>query len=106
MLNRLIKFRNEVVILWHAMWNPSTPTYLKVITALTALYLLSPADLLPDVIPVLGLVDDVLVVSFMVSWIVSRLPQPAWQASSSNSQNHNKHQNDDGPIIDGTARHR
>lgn len=105
MLNRLIRFRNEVVILWHAMWNPTTPTYLKIVTALTALYLVSPADLLPDVIPVLGLVDDVLLVTFMVSWIVSRLPQFTPKSSTHYSANINGSQ-DQGPIISGTARHR
>lgn len=102
MLNRLIRFRKDIVTLWHAFWNPLTPTYLKVITVVTALYVLSPADILPDIIPVLGLVDDVLIVTFMVSWIVSRLPQPARQSA------HDPAFDDvvDGPVIDGTARRR
>jgi uncharacterized membrane protein YkvA (DUF1232 family) len=63
---------------------------------------LSPADLLPDVIPVLGLVDDVLLVSFMVSWIVSRLPQSSHQSA----RNPAFDDVGDGPVIDGAARRR
>lgn len=101
MLNRLIRFRKDIVTLWHAFWNPLTPTYLKVITVITALYVLSPADILPDIIPVLGLVDDVLIVTFMVSWIVSRLPQPAQQSAHDPA-----FEDVNGPVIDGTARRR
>lgn len=102
MLNRLIRFRNDLVALWHAFWNPLTPTYLKVITALTAIYVLSPADFLPDIIPVLGLVDDVLLVSLMVGWIVSRLPQKVATAAQNDWQSPNDPAS--GPTIDGTAR--
>ncbi len=74
-VQRLIRFRREIVKLWHAFWHPLTPTYLKVLTILTALYVISPIDLVADFIPVLGWVDDFIIVSFAVSWIVSRLPR-------------------------------
>ncbi|MGJ8528868.1 YkvA family protein [Maritalea sp.] len=74
-VTRLIRFRREIVTLWHAFWNPLTPTYLKVLTVLTVLYVVSPLDLITDLIPVIGWVDDVIIVSFAVSWIVSRLPR-------------------------------
>jgi uncharacterized membrane protein YkvA (DUF1232 family) len=73
-LARLIRFRGDIVTLWHAFWNPLTPTYLKALTLLTVLYVISPFDIVTDIIPVLGLVDDVLIVAFAVNWIVSRLP--------------------------------
>ena len=77
MLKRLIRFRNEIITLWYAFWNPLTPLYLKVLTVLTALYVLSPIDLIADFIPILGWVDDAFVVMLMVSFIVSRLPRTA-----------------------------
>ena len=77
LLPRLVLFRKEVVQLWKAFWAPQTPLYLKVATLFAAFYLVNPLDIIPDVIPVLGLVDDVILIPLMVSWIVSRLPVPA-----------------------------
>lgn len=93
LLPRFLRFRKEALLLWKAFWAPSTPLYLKAATLLAAFYLIWPMDLLPDVIPVLGLVDDIILIPLIVSWIVSRLPVPAPAAAPK-----------DGPIIDGTAR--
>jgi len=76
LLPRLVLFRKEVVQLWKAFFAPETPFYLKAATLFTAFYLLNPLDIIPDVIPVLGWVDDLILVPLMVSWIVSRLPVP------------------------------
>jgi uncharacterized membrane protein YkvA (DUF1232 family) len=37
-------------------------------------YLISPIDLIPEFIPFLGIVDDIVVVPFVVNWIAKRLP--------------------------------
>lgn len=93
---RFLRFRREVMMLWHAFWRPDTPAYLKVAAVFAVVYLLSPADLLPDIFPVLGWIDDILIVPFIVSWIVSRLPQTAAPTPDFKT----------GPVIDGTARRR
>ncbi|WDR04600.1 YkvA family protein [Devosia rhodophyticola] len=74
---RIILFRKEVVTLYHAFLDPLTPAYLKFSMIGVLFYLLSPIDLVPDFIPVLGWIDDALLVPMMVSWIVSRLPVKA-----------------------------
>jgi uncharacterized membrane protein YkvA (DUF1232 family) len=43
-------------------------------TALLVLYLLSPVDLLPDTIPLLGVVDDLVLIPLAIRWMLSRLP--------------------------------
>lgn len=101
-VQRLIRFRREMVTLWHAFWHPLTPTYLKVLTVLTVLYVLSPIDLVADFIPVLGWVDDVIIVSFAVSWIVSRLPR----AATNTAPTERPHKASSEKIIDGKARRR
>jgi hypothetical protein len=39
------------------------------------LYLLSPIDLIPDVLPVIGLVDDLVLIPLLVAWLVRMLPE-------------------------------
>jgi len=60
--------------LWRALRHPSSPVWLKIGTALLMLYVLSPIDFIPDTIPVLGVVDDLLMVGFAMRWLLGRLP--------------------------------
>ena len=60
--------------LWAALRHPGAPLWLKVGTALLVLYVLSPIDLIPDTIPLLGWVDDVVIVSFGIRFLLDRLP--------------------------------
>jgi len=77
LLTRFITFRNELATLWRAFMAPETPVYLKALMLLVPAYLLSPIDLIPDFIPLLGWVDDFVIIPLMVSWIVSMLPRKA-----------------------------
>jgi uncharacterized membrane protein YkvA (DUF1232 family) len=95
LLSRLILFRKEVVQLWNAFWARETPLYLKAATLFVVFYLVYPIDLLPDFIPVLGWVDDIVLVPLLVSWIVSRLPVPVRVYAGKY-----------GPTLDGSARRR
>ena len=94
LLPRFLRFRKEVVLLWHALRAPSTPPYLKLATLFVALYLVSPFDLIPEFVPFFGILDDLVLVPLMVSWIVSRLPREAPAYARTRP----------GPVIDGTAR--
>ena len=78
LLPRLVLFRKEVVQLWKAFWAAETPLHLKAATLFVAFYLINPFDIIPDVIPLLGWVDDMILVPLMVSWIVGRLPRPVY----------------------------
>lgn len=54
--------KRDALILWLAARDPFVPLFAKIVAGLTAAYAFSPIDLIPDFIPVLGLVDDVLIV--------------------------------------------
>nr|WP_314073866.1 DUF1232 domain-containing protein [uncultured Roseococcus sp.] len=71
---RFLAFRREAAVLWFAFRNPATPWPLKAASLLTGLYLLSPIDLIPFTVPVLGVVDDLVLVPLAVSFISGRLP--------------------------------
>lgn len=66
--------RGDARLLWFALKHPLAPSWLKPVVAVMILYVLSPVDLLPDAIPVLGVVDDVVLVPLAIAFIVKRLP--------------------------------
>ncbi len=78
---RFLRFRKEVIVLWYAFRHPATPAYLKGLSVLLALYLLSPIDLIPFAVPILGLLDDLIIVPMGVSFVVKRLPAPVREQS-------------------------
>ena len=66
--------RGDARQLWAALRHPAAPRWLKVSTAMLVLYVISPIDLLPDVIPFLGIVDDIVLVPLAIRWMLKRLP--------------------------------
>ena len=80
MLWRLV--RGDARRLWFALRHPAAPTWLKVGTALLVLYVLSPIDLIPDWIPGLGMVDDLVLIPLAIRWLLQRLPPELRQASA------------------------
>ncbi|MBX3635110.1 MAG: DUF1232 domain-containing protein [Rubrivivax sp.] len=71
--------RGDARVLWRALRHPASPRWLKPAVALLALYLVWPADLVPDLIPVLGLADDLVLIPLAVRFLLNRLP-PALRA--------------------------
>jgi uncharacterized membrane protein YkvA (DUF1232 family) len=66
--------RGDARVLWRALRHPGAPRWLKPTVALLALYLVWPADLVPDLIPVLGLADDLVLIPLAVRFLLNRLP--------------------------------
>ena len=64
--------KRDVIALFLAARDPRTPWYAKVAAGLVAAYALSPIDLIPDFIPVLGYLDDLILVPIGI-WVVVRL---------------------------------
>lgn len=62
----------DVAALWLAARDPRTPLTVKLIAGAVAAYALSPIDLIPDFIPVLGYLDDLLLVPAGI-WLAVRL---------------------------------
>jgi uncharacterized membrane protein YkvA (DUF1232 family) len=66
--------RGDARQLWFALRHPEAPGWLKVGTLLIVLYVLSPIDLIPDFIPVVGFLDDIVLVPLAIRWLLKRLP--------------------------------
>jgi uncharacterized membrane protein YkvA (DUF1232 family) len=69
--------RGDARRLWSAVRHPAAPAWLKVGTALIVLYVLSPIDLIPDFIPLLGVMDDIVLVPLAIRFLLKRLDDPA-----------------------------
>lgn len=67
--------KREVYALYFACRDPRVPWYAKALAALVAAYAFSPIDLIPDFIPVIGYLDDVIIVPLGI-WLTLRvIPQ-------------------------------
>ncbi|MGO4810388.1 DUF1275 domain-containing transporter [Cupriavidus sp. 2MCAB6] len=66
--------KRDVHAVWLAARDPRTPWYAKALAMLVAAYALSPIDLIPDFIPILGYLDDVVLVPLGVLLVVRMIP--------------------------------
>jgi uncharacterized membrane protein YkvA (DUF1232 family) len=70
------RLKCDVVALWLGARDPRVPWHAKALAGAVAAYALSPIDLIPDFVPVLGYVDDLLIVPAGI-WLAIRLiPAP------------------------------
>ena len=68
--------KRDVVALWLAARDPRVPWPAKAMAGAVAAYALSPVDLIPDFIPVLGYLDDLVIVPAGILLTVRMIPPP------------------------------
>jgi uncharacterized membrane protein YkvA (DUF1232 family) len=66
--------RGDARHLWFALKHPAAPAWLKLGTAAIVVYVISPIDLIPDFIPFVGVVDDLVLVPLAIRFLLNRLP--------------------------------
>ena len=66
--------KRDVVALWIAARDRRTPVAAKIVAGAVAAYALSPIDLIPDFIPVVGYLDDLLIVPLGIALAVRLIP--------------------------------
>jgi len=78
MLNKLKQraraLKHETVALYFAFRDTRTPWYAKILAALVLAYAFSPIDLIPDFIPVLGYLDDLIIVPTGIALTLKLIP--------------------------------
>lgn len=70
---RALRFEGRVM--WQVVKHPLTPLWIKVASVAPLLYVFFPFDVLPDIIPFMGYLDDALVIAFIPkiwSWLIKR----------------------------------
>lgn len=70
------RIKRDGVTIWFAGKHPRTPWYAKALGLFVVAYALSPIDLIPDFIPVLGYVDDLILLPILIWLTVKLLPPP------------------------------
>jgi uncharacterized membrane protein YkvA (DUF1232 family) len=71
---RARKLKAEMHVLAVAYRDKRTPVFAKILIGVTIAYLLSPIDLIPDFIPVLGILDDLLIVPLLITLSIRLIP--------------------------------
>jgi uncharacterized membrane protein YkvA (DUF1232 family) len=66
--------RGDARLLWRAVRHPLAPGWLKLGALGIVLYVISPVDLIPDVIPFVGVLDDIVLVPVAMRYLLKRLP--------------------------------
>lgn len=75
------RIKRDVVAVYFAARDPETPLLVRVLAVMIAAYALSPIDLIPDFIPVLGYLDDLLIVPAGLAIVILLLPPRVLESS-------------------------
>lgn len=82
MLERVQSWARRLKALLLAVWvagrDPRTPWYAKALAACVLAYALSPIDLIPDIIPLLGYLDDLILLPLGIALVVRLIPPQVW----------------------------
>ncbi len=66
--------KRDTMALWFAYKDPRTPWYAQVFSAVVVAYALSPIDLIPDFVPVLGYLDDLILIPAGIALALKMIP--------------------------------
>lgn len=80
------KLKIETYALYLAVGDPRTPRFAKLIVAIVVAYALSPIDLIPDFIPVLGYIDDLILLPLGIALAIKLLPASVLSDCRKNAQ--------------------
>lgn len=68
------ELKAETIALWFCCKHPATPLTAKILATLVVAYALSPIDLIPDFIPVIGYLDDVILIPIGIYFTLKLIP--------------------------------
>jgi uncharacterized membrane protein YkvA (DUF1232 family) len=77
---RAKKLKTDIPAVFIAMQKKETPVRAKIIAGLTIVYALSPIDLIPDFIPALGYIDDIILLPALVALTIRMIPPDVFDA--------------------------
>lgn len=79
--------KSNIIVMYFALRHPQTPLYAKVFAALVVGYALSPIDLIPDFVPVLGYLDEVILLPLGIALAIRLIPVNVLDACREEARN-------------------
>ena len=77
---RAEKLKTDIPALFLALKDSRTPVSAKIFAAVTVVYALSPIDLIPDFIPVLGYLDDAILLPLLMALTLKFIPKDVFES--------------------------
>ncbi len=68
------EIKSNVFLLYRGLGDPRIPLHVKILAFFIIAYIISPIDIIPDFIPILGLLDEVILVPIFLSFTVRLIP--------------------------------
>ena len=84
---RAQRLKSDIPVVFIALKDKETPWYAKLLATITVVYALSPIDLIPDFIPVLGYLDDIIILPALIALTIRLIPEKIWEKSRQQSEN-------------------
>ena len=84
---RAEQLKKDVPTVFLALGDKETPLIAKIFAGMTVIYALSPVDLIPDFVPVLGYLDDVLLLPALIALAIKLIPKEVWKRCQAESEN-------------------
>ena len=76
---RAKKLKTDMPAVFLALKEKKTPWYAKIIAAVVVVYAFSPIDLIPDFVPVLGYLDDLIILPALIAWCIRCIPKEVFE---------------------------
>jgi uncharacterized membrane protein YkvA (DUF1232 family) len=84
---RAKKLKSDIPAVFIALRKKETPVIAKIFAGITIGYALSPIDFIPDFIPVLGLLDDIILLPILIAITIKFIPEEIFKLCRAESEN-------------------
>lgn len=85
--NRAQKLKTDIPAVFLALRHKDTPVLAKILAFITVVYALSPVDLVPDFVPVLGYLDDLVILPLLITLTLKLIPEEVFSQCRKDSEN-------------------
>ncbi|MHC1683069.1 MAG: YkvA family protein [Clostridiaceae bacterium] len=85
--DRAKKLKSDIPAVFIALKKKETPIISKIFAGITIVYALSPIDLIPDFIPVIGLIDDLILLPILIAITIKFIPEEIFKQCRSEAEN-------------------
>lgn len=72
------QLKKQTITLYFSSRDARLPLHIKIIAVFIVAYALSPIDLIPDFIPIIGLLDDIIIIPLGLALIIKLTPPEIW----------------------------